>query len=490
MKLPETHSSTDKPVTSASEMLKKFTESIDPVELVLLVLHKWPILVFTVGVSTLIAFLYAKSADNIYRVGARVEVFQESRFRERSTTTEYDRLESNLNRHIIIMTGEMFHRELISKLHVKWRDQIDKKELRVPFSIKGVRGSGVRGQSMMDLSVDSKNPEYALDYLQSILSSYRAYRERELSQINENALGGLRNEEKRIQLELTKVKSEIEQFELKNKVLLAHEREQMQSDLITDLLGRLQMIQAERLILENQHKEIVHADMAAIRETLNMNQNSQIREFLLSQGNPEEASSLNSSAIESNSAIIGEEKEDLLASLEERYEQNLVVYQTKHPKMVELKVQIDLLKSNLARQLKVALDRFQARYTALKRKEEAIEKAIENMQNAKILPPEIESEYLRLKNYEAQMKSKYDLVYKRILENSDSIDNFSFITIQEPYIFRDPIAPNKLMLFAIGPIVGLVISIVFILLRWFLIPTAIPILREYKAHFKASHGMA
>jgi uncharacterized protein involved in exopolysaccharide biosynthesis len=492
MKLPETHSSTEKSITSASDMLNRFKESIDPIALVLLVFNKWWILVLTVGICSLITFFRAKSADYIYRAGARVEVFHESRFRDRDNTTEYDILERNLNRHIIIMTGEMFHRELISKLQIKWGDRLNEKELKVPFAINGVRGSGTSGsQSMIDLSVDSKNPEYALDYLRSILNSYRAYREREMNQINENALSGLRSEEERIQRELTKVKNEIEQFEIENRILIAQEREQMQSGLITGLLGRLQAIRAERLILEQQYKEIVDADPVTIRETLRMNKNSQIREFLLNQENTNEipAAQTASTAIESTSAISWEEKEDLLASLEEEYKQKLRVYKLNHPKMVELMEQIDLLKTSLERQLEVALDRFQAQYAAVKRKETAIETAIESIQNENILSPEKENEYIRLKNHEAQMQSKYDLVYKRILESSDSIDNLSFITIQEPYIYRDPIAPNKLKLAAIGPIVGFMIGVVFILLKWFLIPTAVPILREYKTYYKASHGM-
>ena len=306
MKLQEHNPPAENSVTSASDMWKKFTESIDPIELVLLVLHKWWILVITIVVFSVIAIAYAKSTDDIYRASARVEIFQEGRFRDRSNTTEYDRLESNLNRHIIIMTGEMFHRELISKLRIKWEGKLEDKEFKVPFQISGVRGSGTSGsQSMIDLSVDSKYPTYALDYLESILGSYRAYRERELSQINENALAGLRSEEKRIRLELITVKNEIEQFELENKVLLAREREQMQGALITELLGRLQVIRAERLILEYQYEEVAQADVATIRETLNLNQNSRIREFLLSQEKSDDpqAQNLDSNSIVSTAAI-------------------------------------------------------------------------------------------------------------------------------------------------------------------------------------------
>ncbi|MFK7785171.1 MAG: GumC family protein [Crocinitomicaceae bacterium] len=487
MKSSGTHPSVETTVTSPSDMLKKFKESIDPVELVLLVLHKWPILLITVIVASGISIFYAKSLNNVYRAGARVEVFQEDRFRERSTITEYDKIGRNSNRHIVIMSGEMFHRELLSKLSVKWSDQISKEKLRIPFQIKPLRGS----RTIIDIFTDSESPEYALDYLQSILASYRSYRERELNQVNTTAISGLRSEEERIQSELVKVKNEIEQFESVNKILIAQEREQMQNDLVAELLGRLQTIQAERLILENQYKEIADADMATVRETLNMNQNSQVREFLLNQESPGENSApgLNTSSIRSTSSANWEEREDLLASLEEKYQQDLKIYQIEHPKMAELKDQIDLLRSSLDRQLKVALDRFQARYTALQRKEAAIERAVENMQKERILPPEKENEYRRLKNHEAQLKNKFDIVYKRVLDNSDAIDSFSFITIQEPYIFRNPIGPNRGKLYVMGPIGGFALGVGFILLKWFLIPTAIPILREYKAYFKASHGM-
>ena len=83
------------------------------------------------------------------------------------------------------------------------------------------------------------------------------------------------------------------------------------------------------------------------------------------------------------------------------------------------------------------------------------------------------------------MQSKYDLVYKRLLASTGAIDGFSFVTIQEPYIFRDPVAPNKLKLRAIGPFVGLAISIAFVLIRGFVIPTMYPILKYYKAKYKA-----
>ena len=75
MKLPETHLSSNTSSIKPSEILKKLTDSIDPIGLVLLVLQKWPIILITTIVCTVIAFFNAKSADYIYRAGARVEVF-------------------------------------------------------------------------------------------------------------------------------------------------------------------------------------------------------------------------------------------------------------------------------------------------------------------------------------------------------------------------------------------------------------------------------
>ncbi len=496
MRLPGTEPiqpSVNEPAVSKEDTSDKPAIVIDPIKLVFLVCSKWLTIVLTTVVFTVIAYFYSEAQEFVYRAGARVEVFHENRLKDRAAETDYDRLERSASRHIIIMTGEMFHRELIAKLRVKWRERMTQGELVVPFQIKAVRGSGSRrgGQTMIDLFVDSKNPEYALDYLQSILGAYRSYRERELGQINENALIGLRSEEERIQSELTSIRSEIARFELENKILVAKEREQMQDGVINDLVGRLQMIRTERLLLEYQYKDIANANLTTISETLNVNQNPQIREFLFSKENFQVSNQRPStnepiSATNNQQTITSwKEQEDLLLLLENKYERQLEVFQMEHPKMKELKAQINTIESNLQKQLKVALNRFKASYQALRRKEKAIETVVGNMQNEKILPPEKESEYIRLKNHEVQMQSKYDLVYKRLLASTGAIDGFSFITIQEPYIFRDPVAPNKLKLRAIGPFVGLAISIAFVLIRGFVIPTMYPILKYYKAKYKA-----
>lgn len=486
MKLSEIHQSTDNSTTKPSELIKKITSSIDPFEIVILVLRKWPIVVFTVVISTGIAYWYAKSADYIYRAGARVEVFHENRLKDKREETDYDRLERSASRHIIIMSGEMFHRELVAKLRVKWKNQMADSELAVPFRIEPVKGSGLRKATMIDLFVDSKSPEYALDYLQSILGAYRSYRKRELNQINENALTGLYSEEERIKSELTNIRREIAQFEFENKVLVAKEREQMQDHVVNDLISRLQMIRTERLLLESQYKEIADSDLTTIGETININRNPQINEFLSSQRNLQD-SNQDASTNNPQAGLSWREQEDLLTSLENKYQQQIKILKAEHPKMRELKNQISELKSILNGQLETALKRFRASYQALKRKEKAIEEVIENIQSKKILSPKKESEYLRLKNHEAQMQRKYDLVYERILSSAGAIDGFSFITIQEPYIFRDPIAPDKLKLLAVGPFVGFAIGIIFILTRWFISPIAVVLFKEFKQYYKATY---
>ncbi len=486
MEMLEIHPSTDRSVTKPSEKLKKFISSIDPIELILLVIHKWPILVFTVGICTAIAYFYAKSADYIYRAVAKVEVY---RLNDPSAETEYDRIEGS-NRQITIMTGKMLHKELIAKLSVKWKNLLEGKDLSVPFSVKPQRGT-----RMINLSVDSKNPEYALDYLQGILGSYRAYRQRERNEINENAIAGLRSEETRVLMELNKIKGEIEKFELENQILLGQEREQLKSTSISELLSRLQAIKTERLILEYQNEKVVDSDLINISETIEINQDVELREFILSPENQERANilamntSLSDLASDSNNEQTipsWEEQKHLLASLKNQYQQELNVLQKTHPKMIELKKQIETLEFSLEKRLEFALGRLVARHQALKNKEESIEKTIQTLKDENLLNSEKTNRYLLLKSRQAHFEKKYDQIYKRILANAETLDDFSFLTIQEPYVLGNPVAPDKLMILAIGPAVGLGVGIVFILLRWFLLPVIIVILKEYKAQYKAT----
>ena len=181
-----------------------------------------------------------------------------------------------------------------------------------------------------------------------------------------------------------------------------------------------------------------------------------------------------------------EEQKHLLASLKNQYQQELNVLQKTHPKMIELKKQIETLEFSLEKRLEFALGRLVARHQALKNKEESIEKTIQTLKDENLLNSEKTNRYLLLKSRQAHFEKKYDQIYKRILANAETLDDFSFLTIQEPYVLGNPVAPDKLMILAIGPAVGLGVGIVFILLRWFLLPVIIVILKEYKAQYKAT----
>lgn len=490
MRLPGTEPPVQQLKPEATEPTTKAAFSFNPIEMVLLLFKLWWVILIAVIVCTAIAVVYAINAPDVYRAAARIEVFQENRLRGSRGLNEYDKLESQAMRHIIIMSGNLFHRDLISKLRPKWKDVLDKNEMKVPVRITPVG----RSTSMIDLYVDSSNPKYAVDYLQGILGSYSEQRQREFKQINQNAVAGLRDEEERISKKLIQIQTSIEQFEFENNLLIAKERQAMQAELVNDLLNRLQSIQIERSILENQYEEIVHADLETIRTALEQQPNSHIREFLLDYGNdmqvmlPQQPSQMfpgGLAAVDPDSTLSftglsWEQQEDLMASLQNEYNERLDTFHTTHPKMEELQSQINAVNVSLDKKLEISVRRFQARYQALKRKEESIEKVIKNIENKRNLTADRQNEYILLKSQEAQLNSKYDLVYQQILENAGSIDSLQVIIINEPYIWDTPIAPDKMKLYLIGPFVGLFLSIGFIVFKCFLLPALINIFKQHQ----------
>ena len=485
---PKPNASTNESTAPVTEAPAKSAITIDPIAIIFLILSWWKFLLFCVVVFTGLAYVYAKSAPYIYRAAARIEVFQENRLRDDGRLNEYDKLESEVNRHIIIMSGEIFHKDLIKKLQPEWGSQLTEDEMEVPFKISGLSKS----KSMIELTVDSTNPEYALEYLQGIIGSYHRLRQREFTQINENALSGLRNEEAIIQAKLTKVKQEIEAFEIANQVLIAQEREQKQGELVNDLLGRLQSIQVERSILENQYQDIVNADLPTIRATFADNQNMHVRELLLDFGSLETGrqvdQAITASLIgfdsEPQRAMSWEQQEDLLATLQSEYERRLEVFRPTHPEMQKLRKQMEILQVSLDKKLEIAFRRFQAHYQALKRKEESIEKVVADLEGKSNLSAEKKNAYLLLKSREDQLQRKYDLIYQRLLANAGSIDNLSLITIQEPYVLEEPIAPNKIKLLAVGPILGMAFGVFIVLLKGLVIPFIMEFLKQHRGATK------
>lgn len=471
----------NKPSSNNSSPKGKYAIFEDPLQILLLILGKWKWILLTTIATTAIAAIYLFYATPIYQAKARIEIFQESRLINK-TANVYERMERSAQRHMLLMGSRQVRQKSTNQLRSEWEDKID--ELTLPIDFEIVKAS--RG-SMIDISATATDSEYAKKYLEQIIEAYRILREEELSDVNEYALVGLRSEEQLVRKELEDAKIDLHAFVEENEVFLSQEREDMDSVFINQLLTRLKTIRLERIMLENQYEDIIDADLATIKEALDLsrgirapsNQNIDVSSAPSStqqnSGLILPGMALAAEAGSTDALVDWEQQEETLSILQNRYNDNLVVFKPTHPEMERLKAEIASLENNLKKKAEIALRRFQARFTALKMQEQGIESVVSTWEREQPLSIERKNEFLALETKATHLQRKYDAVYKRLLDSTGTNDSLSMRIIQAPRGSIVPVSPKTSKALLAGLMAGLAISIGCILLLEILRPELLDI---------------
>ena len=457
MQIPNTTTPADPQSLPTVHSDSTYSVFSNPLALLQLILSHWWVLVGCLFLCSLFGGIYAYLATPIYRATARIEILNDSRVETRATT-QYDRQERSLSRQILLLKSARLHQQVRTALAEKWKSKLTAPELYVEFSVSSVSGSN---GSMIDLIVDSVDPKYSEAYLIEMIEGYRSLRIQELMEVNDSALSGLKSEEVRVQEDLEQAKLVLERFESENKIFFEQERAEMDLDFVNQLLSRLKSVRMERVLLEHQYEQIAGADALTIKETLSATRQAEIRSQLSDevdagpQGNGLAAENSVSGAasmvnLYENFEIDGKwaDAQTKLVELQNQAERLGTVFKDKHPRMVELRQQIDDARNAVVNQNELSRKRFKARYEALKLQEASIELVIEDWQLDQGLSLLEQSEYRQLRSKVSHLEKKYDLVYGRLLENTQTSASFFLRKIQEPRANMRPIKPQVFKILA------------------------------------------
>ena len=447
----------------------------DPIALVLLCLEKWWVFVLTLLLSTGLGLTYLYFAAPEYRAKTRIEIIRDSRVVTRQLS-DYDRIESSINRHVLLLQSKKLHYLVKSQLQEKWGDLLTEEQQIIKLEHQLIRES--RG-TMVDLMIDSTNPDYGQDYLNLLLEKYQELRLEETSEVNSYALSGLKLEEERVLEELDQAKLDLQKFEAENRVSLAQQREQADSKMLGQLVSKLKNLKMEKSLVESQFEGLLGKDAATIREallltretmslqtdSLSSDSNTSTQAITGQWMNADSNTSVSRDETDTQSIIEWERQLESLASLEEEFEQSLKVFKPSHPKMVEMKSSIDILRNSLEDKAEISIKRFQAYYDALVMQEAGLEKAISEWENEQSISVQLVNRYNQLNSQVQFLERKYQNVYARILENSSGNDLF-FVRIIEPTSTSYPksVKPDPIKIMIVAVVGGLALGAGFVVL--------------------------
>ena len=450
----------------------------DPILLGLTVLSKWWIILIAVLITVTAGLVHLNYATAKYRGKARVEIIMETRASTRNLS-QYDKQERRIQRHALILSSNKLHNEVKSNLSEKWGSKLTDEERSVSFKWDSIRESR---DSMLDLIVDSVDPLYAEDYLNEMITVYRVQRAEELEEVNLYATSGLQHEEERMRLELAAGEQELREFENGNNVTLARERERADAQMLNQLVAQLKSLKMKRTVLESQFGDMVDQDSLTIREALSLtrdtvsygksnSQNTASNSRNNAQQNQGVARQVLSAEKsindeQSNQAIVDwESQQETLAGMKLQFTEMQSLFRPEHPEMARLKAEIEHLEGQLNSQAEIALKRFTAYFDALVLQEKGLERAISDWKNDQIVSVQLLNQHNQLLTKVELLKKKYDIVYQRLLENSEEGDLFFMRIIEPAFCNTIPFSPNrsKILMASIGAGVALGLGLIVLL---------------------------
>ncbi len=463
---------------------------VDPRQYLGIIMQYWWLIFLMLLLGTGLAAAYCVLATPLYRATCRYELFRESRLNFVDGTAAQQggpTVDEELSRQIVIMKSGTLHGRVMEILRPKHEEKLTAEQMLPKIDVNRLR----EAVTMVDIYVDSISPEYSVDYLERMLDVYRDMRREEIMQSTDKAVDSLRREQTAIGDELDNAQLALANFRKQHNLIYTETKGFYDERFLANLVQRENALRMEQTLLESQFDFLQTADPNTIQDALRLTLETQLAAQDFSGvpvagdtgGGSMTAGSMTAGSMAGTNANVtrdasgmrqlqwGQENEwqrvqAEVERLKADFSNRLETYLPEHPQMILLKQEIDTAERNLALAAKIALNRLEARFTAVKLQREAVRTASQDWRRELDLTTEQRADHARLQAKANHLSKIYDRVYTRILDGSVvDVDALFSRLIEQVRAQTEPVWPAKvkIMLLAIIASLGLGIGGAFML---------------------------
>lgn len=415
--------------------------------------HWWVIAPLAV-LGAVAGLIYSHFLPPRYRARCRFEIFRnEMLMIGESPEMRYRRWDFNpAQRHRMLLNSSNLNKTVRQQLSKTWTIP----ETGSGFNLR-VSPASEDNDTMLDITVDSFDAQYSLEYLKLLLAAYQKSRMRESETMHQETIRNLEREKNKRKEELQKVRREIVDFEREHHV--EYEKQKRDSDRahLNTMLQKHRQIQTQLSILNEQLETLKDADPAILGDILDLSV------FASSGGNSDGRWSRGASWSEDprwRDAVTRKE------TLELELEDMKRIYKPRHPKYQKHLKDLETAKRRLHSYADLARKRLESRRDALKMQEATILKAADEIRKVVDVSSAEEAQFASLKSQEQHLKDLHDKAYQRILDSSTvNPDKYFSRVIDGPFKGGAPVYPNKMRFVGMGTGGGMALGclIVFLL---------------------------
>ncbi len=446
-------------------------QELDLRQYLAVMLNHWWVILLILLAGLAAGAAYCTLATRQYRATCRYELVQEARLslQKMDSRTAMEMLDRELNKLVLYMEGGSLGDKVMARLESEWAAKIPESARAAKVRVSRLR----KADTMVDISVDAIDADYALAYLKELLNAYQQLRRDELLETTEKALTKLREEQVSLAKDLQGAEDSLLEFKEKHNIQFTQTKAEFDEKFMANLVQRQNALRMERTMLDSQFPFLEKASAAMIQDVLSLTM--QTKQATGSVGGS--IVDLNADALSSPTKGGGDrvqweeekdwqKKEAEVLRLEAKYQDELQTYKASHPKMLELRQQIDEAKRELNLTARIAMKRLKSRYDAIKIQEKALDDSARAWRQELNLSTRERAEYENLRAKVEHLRKLYDQVYGRVLDGGiASVDTVFTRLVDSPRALEAAVWPNRLKIMALALIasLGLGVGLAFLL---------------------------
>jgi len=312
------------------------------------------------------------------------------------------------------------HGRVINRLAEAWAEKVGGRHLMYPHLVVGV-AKGLN--PMVQLSVQSVNASYGAKFLEGLVEEHGQEWQNIQRQAQSAAGDILEDELVRLAERIRSAEDDLIEYQRLNDIARVEARGTMESRYLAALMERRSQLTTELMLLEAQYPAMKDASAAVIRDVGKLTRET--GEVSALEEEPEDARDAAGPAKPSVTGVDSDEDEESkgfrslrvqLAELEKEEAELAKNLKADHPKLKEVRDQIESIRDELTVSAEVQMQELRDRHKALTIQLEAIETAEYKWQAKNLMASQRQAEYKRLASVVERFERNYSQVYSRLHE--------------------------------------------------------------------------
>jgi capsular exopolysaccharide synthesis family protein len=380
-----------------------------------IILFRWQIIALCFLYCLLAGVLYIHLAPKKFQSKCNVMIYRDPLL----TISKEGAQWSSLQTHTYMLENPKLTQRVIGKLVDEWGEKMGGRRRMDPnLSISRARGGRA---PMLSISVQAGDSAYSRAFLNTLLEEHREEWENVQRQSRVSAGTMLEDELAQLEEQIRTSEDDVIEYQRLNDIARVEARGTMESRYLAALMERRNQLTTELMLLEAQYPALKDASAAVIRDVGKLTKTTGEVSPL------DEDSDKGDEGSVAKPSVTGEEEEDAeikgfqnlrvkLAKLEKEETQLARNLKEDHPKLKEVRDQIEDIRSQLAVSAEVQMQSLHDRHRALTIQLDAIETAEYKWQAKNLMASSRQAEYKRLQSVVNRFEKHYDTLYSRLHE--------------------------------------------------------------------------